>query len=273
MSEADSVFVIATNEFSRIVGHPMAMIVVCVLLVMTLVTGAGAASLLIKPVKYAFEYQWSPDDMLYTGIGGIFFKTSLYLTILSLFLGITAFSGERSNGSLRVLITKPLYRKDIILGKFLGMSSFIFLVVFLEIGLLASMYLIMYQGHGFSSITDIALRLGFLVILIFLNSSLAVGLSMFFGVLIKNLYGVLICCVSYLYLEWYMQVAYHIGLWFSPYRLLLSAFAIGDVSLLNPQFSFSTWLNAALPSIVLMVLEVIIIVILNCFVFTVREDL
>jgi len=274
MSEADAVFLIARNEFSRIFGHPMAMIVVCVLIVMMLVTGIASGSLLIKPLKYAFEYRLSPDEMIYSGIGGVFYNVFLFLTILSLFLGVAALPEERSNGSLRVLMTKPLYKRDIILGKFMGMSTFILMIITLEIAILALIYILMFQGQGFRSIPEIFLRLGFLVFLIFLNSTLMLGLTMFFGTLTKSLFGTLILSVSYLYFEYYLQVPSLISqLQFSPSRLLFSAYAISDINLLNNTFPFSAWFYSALPFIILMVLEVIIIVILDCFMFNVNEDL
>ncbi|MDI6898021.1 ABC transporter permease [Methanocella conradii] len=273
MSEMSAICFTAKNEFSRVLRHPMMWVIICVLLMMTLLDGAAIASQLLSTQKYVVLYRLSPEEMLYSGIGNVFYNTLLYLTILSLFIGVSALSEERSNGALRVLITKPLFKRDIMLGKYLGTCGLIFSIIAVDITLLFSMLALMLQDYSIRSMPEILLRMSFLIILIFLSSSLMLGLTMFFGALTKSLFGTLICCVSYLYFEWYMQVPGIISqLWFSPSRLLFSAYAIGDVNLLNPKFPFSMWLNAALPYIMLMILELMLIVILDCIVFGIIEE-
>ena len=45
--------------------------------------------------------------------------------VLAIFLGFDAFSGERENGTLRLLLTRPLYRDQLLTGKLLGAGMII----------------------------------------------------------------------------------------------------------------------------------------------------
>lgn len=45
--------------------------------------------------------------------------------VLAIFLGFDAFSSERENGTLRLLLTKPLYRDQLVTGKIFGASMII----------------------------------------------------------------------------------------------------------------------------------------------------
>jgi len=45
--------------------------------------------------------------------------------VLAIFLGFDAFSGERENGTLRLLLTRPLYRDQLLTGKLFGAGMII----------------------------------------------------------------------------------------------------------------------------------------------------
>ena len=45
---------------------------------------------------------------------------SIIGAVLAVFLGFDAFSGERENGTLKLLLTRPLYRDQLVTGKLLG---------------------------------------------------------------------------------------------------------------------------------------------------------
>lgn len=45
--------------------------------------------------------------------------------VLAIFLGFDAFSGERENGTLRLLLTRPIYRDQLVTGKLLGAGMII----------------------------------------------------------------------------------------------------------------------------------------------------
>lgn len=49
--------------------------------------------------------------------------------VLAIFLGFDAFSGERENGTLRLLLTKPFYRDQLVTGKLLGAGMIIGLLL------------------------------------------------------------------------------------------------------------------------------------------------
>jgi len=60
----------------------------------------------------------------------VFDITSQICTITAMFLGVISIVGDRNDNIFKVFITKPLYIRDIIIGKFLGINAFILTLVF-----------------------------------------------------------------------------------------------------------------------------------------------
>lgn len=67
----------------------------------------------------------SPDIYPLSILRNIITYVSMVGAVLAIFLGFDAFSGERENGTLKLLLTKPLYRDQIVTGKLLGAASVI----------------------------------------------------------------------------------------------------------------------------------------------------
>ena len=67
----------------------------------------------------------SPDIYPLSILRNIITYVSMVGAVLAVFLGFDAFSGERENGTLKLLLTKPLYRDQIVTGKLLGAAGVI----------------------------------------------------------------------------------------------------------------------------------------------------
>lgn len=77
--------------------------------IVTLLKSQNASSFPLAPVIYPLSILSNLSD--YVNIIG---------AVLAIFLGFDAISGERRNGTLRLILTRPLYRDQLVTGKLLG---------------------------------------------------------------------------------------------------------------------------------------------------------
>jgi len=62
----------------------------------------------------------SPDIYPLAILKNIITYVSMIGSVLAIFLGFDAFSGERENGSIKLILTRPVYRDQLITGKLIG---------------------------------------------------------------------------------------------------------------------------------------------------------
>jgi len=264
-------YFIAHNEFKRILGHPLVIIIACILIMIAVLNGIGSSQLI------GFEKVMEGDDVLIkVGMSQIFWNLSKYCTIAAMFIGLVSIAGDRSNGSLNVLLSKPLYRKDVIAGKFFGIAVFMLFLV--SMTLLISSLLIMLFFRAPSLPLDFLLRLSTLIFLLFLECSLTVGLTMLIGIVFKNLLGAAVITASFLYLEWYTTIPYSLSFFnfIVPSSLYIKIFSSAPepryTGLLDTSLEFLDWANLAAPYILLIVLYTIAVLFINSYMFTKSED-
>ncbi len=121
-------------------------------------------------------------------------------TIIAIFLGATSISYERWNSSINVLLTKPLYRRDYIIGKFIGISAFMLLfntITLLFIGLIMILFF-----RGPQSDIEFIWRLAAYIIITTLACSLVIALNMLFGIISKNILMVTAASITYVFFDW-----------------------------------------------------------------------
>lgn len=115
---------IAHLEFRRAFYNPLIIIVGSFLLFNAIINGMGS--------RYMFQYFEGEafDIVTRVGLNNVFYITSIICTIAAMFLGVTSTVGDRNTNILKVVLSKPLYIRDVIIGKFLGISAFILTLVF-----------------------------------------------------------------------------------------------------------------------------------------------
>lgn len=113
----------------------------------------------------------------------------LVVPLMALTIGANAIAGERERGTLETLLSQPIHRLEILLGKFLG--SAIALAGALALGFGATAALLVLNGSGanagrFASIFALSvllawamLSIGFLISVIARKTSLALGIAVF----------------------------------------------------------------------------------------------
>ncbi|MDI6897877.1 ABC transporter permease [Methanocella conradii] len=265
------VFLIAHNEFKKVVGHPIVIIIALVLIMISALNGITSSGL------SGFEKIMPNDDVLIkVALSGMFWHVSEYCTIAAMFIGLISIAGDRYNGSLNVLVSKPLYRKNVVVGKFLGISLFVLLLV--SVVYVVSALLIMLFYRAPLSPTDFLLRFTALIVLLFLECSLTVGITMLVGIVFKNMVEAAVITASFLYVEWYTTLPHSIGElgFLFPSSLYIKIFStVSDprfTGLLDTSMDFMEWAGLAYPYILLMVLYIIVVLLIDSFVFTKVDD-
>jgi ABC-2 type transport system permease protein len=250
---------IAIHEFSSIVRNPLVIVSTIAICVLIIINGA-ASSVLLPSLKLGFK------EVFILSVSNASRHIALVLSFLVLCLSIITISKERSNGSLRVLMTKPLYRRDIIIGKLLGINTFILLLDLFLFMICISSITISYGGPESISVV---LKLITFALIVYIFSAFMAGIMLLFGIALKNLSIALVSSLSFLYLVWYLEVPTSIdSLWaFSPVRQYMDIV----VSLIGSQSQYSNWLDGAMPSIIFMILEAIAIFLVDCYLFNKEE--
>ncbi|SHI67061.1 ABC-2 type transport system permease protein [Parasporobacterium paucivorans DSM 15970] len=77
--------------------------------IVQLLKGQGAATLPSPPAIYPLSV-----------LGNIVSYVSMIGAVVAIFLGFESFSGERNNGTLKLIAARPVYRDQIVTGKLLG---------------------------------------------------------------------------------------------------------------------------------------------------------
>lgn len=210
---------VAENEFAMITRNPIVVVFVGFLLMLAVVNTAG-----YSVMQDMYGQAYDHDTSFYIGIGNLFYYFSTCFAFLAMCIGVISVAEERSRGSLRVLFTKPLYRRDVIAGKFLGISVFFVLIITLTITLFVSLEMIFFGGPG--SLSDLIVKLGTYVLMLSLNSCFTLGVVMLFGILLGKREA-LVLSVAYIIYEWLFQM----GTITSALTLIP---ALKDIGLLDP---------------------------------------
>ena len=266
-----NVLVVAGHEFSRLARSPLVIFVVVIICLSTVINAAGCSVLLHKIDDVAAEPFMS-------GIGNLFYFSSIFFSFLALCMGIMVVSGDRSVGALRVLVTKPLHGRDIIAGKLLGMNALLLALVTLFVALGAASLAVSYGMPHDSGET--ALKLIIFGAGLFLFCALVTVLTTFLGVVFRELVSVLAISVSFLVIAWFARLQYVYAA-VGKFELVnpvvqyvrLSA-PVAGCDIFNPyadQFIFSAWFAAALPFAMLVVAEIGMLFAASCLLFKDEE--
>jgi ABC-type transport system involved in multi-copper enzyme maturation permease subunit len=263
--------VMAAHEFSRLARSPLVIFVVVVICLATVINAAGCSVLLQKIDDVAAEPFMS-------GIGNLFYFSSIFFSFLALCMAVMVVSGDRSAGALRVLVTKPLRGRDIIAGKLLGMNALLLVLISLFV-ILGALSLVVAYGMP-RDVGETSLKLIIFWGGLFLFCSLITMLTTFLGVVFRELIGVLAISVSFLVIAWFARLQYVYA-------------AVGKLELINPvvqyvrisapvsgcdifnpyvdRFAFPVWLGAAIPVTTLIVAEIIMLFAASCLLFKDEE--
>ena len=117
MAELNVILKIAGSELSGVLRSPLIIIAMLIVVMLAYLNGAGGSNLLFQ-----LEAWNENGDMFIRGFAQICIRSMMICTIMAAYLGVMSFSKERIKGTINVLTAKPLYRRDIVIGKFLGLA-------------------------------------------------------------------------------------------------------------------------------------------------------
>ncbi len=264
--ESLSIGWLAANEFRRQVMHPVTIAVFGLLVIIAVANGLGSIKVLPS-----FESWMSGDVFISVGLSQVFFNISQYCSVAALILGLLSVAGDRRR-VLGVLLTKPVLKRDIIAGKFIGLGAFMLLLITVTYLMVSLLIALAYRSP--SSLEEFALRLSALIIALFLECSLLAGIGMLIGIAFGSLKEAILVGVTYLCIEWFSNAMFMDLLkYLSPYYVYFKIIGATDtVTVFNMAISFGDWLGQALPYAALMIVGLAVVFILNCIVIARTEE-
>ena len=264
--ESMSIGLLAANEFRRQVWHPVTIAVFALLVAIAVANGLG--SIQVLP---AFESWMTGDVFISVGLSQVFFNISQYCSVAALVLGLLSVAGDRKR-VLGILLTKPVLKRDVVAGKFIGLGAFMLLLITVTYLLVSLLMALAYRSP--LSMEEFTLRLSALILALFLECSLMAGIGMLIGMAFSSLKEAILVGVTYLCIEWFSNAMFMDLLkYLSPYYVYFKIISATDtVTVFNMEIPFSDWLGQALPYAALMIFGLAVIFILNCVVIARTEE-
>ncbi|OPY30554.1 MAG: ABC-2 family transporter protein [Methanocella sp. PtaU1.Bin125] len=271
MSGIRILYLVAKNELRRSLFHPINLVLVGIIIVLIYVNTASYASV---PKSTTID-PGSGGDVFILAYKNILWVLSYLMVIFVGFYGLMSVSEERFKHVIDVLIVKPLYRRDVIIGKFIGLSCLAFIISSLV--LLLTFVLLTSVFRPPLSMGDFLLRILSLDFGLTMICSLTAGLAMLASLLFKNILTSASVFITYLFADWngYILGRLHTPP-ISPYLLFgKMVFPISTgatwINLFNAN-SFMEWFGYALPYIAVLLLLTLLVVLLDCFILTKTDD-
>jgi ABC-2 type transport system permease protein len=262
-SEINAIVKIAKNELREIVTNRFMMLVSIIIILFTVVDG----------MRNSYHNDaFSLLGFVFVSMGSEFYVISLLCTIVAAFIGLMCVADDRNN-SISVLLTKPLYRRDVILGKYTGIAVSLLSLIAISI-FFSSMFLLLFYGMN-DILGEFILRQCTLIAILFIECAMVSSVTMLFGLLFKNLIFAMGMTVTYFYIDWYANPTFSIKelLYLSPNQLYMKIFlGTGGIGLNDTGYLYMSWLSFALPYVLLMIFLTIALVSICCFVFTKRDQ-
>ncbi len=126
------VLIIATKEFKTAFKDKIFLIITALFIILSIISVyIGSSTKNAEMIAYnnvinllksqgATTFPPSPDIFPLVILSNIITYVSMIGAVLAIFFGFDAFSGERENGTLKLILSRPIYRDQLITGKLLG---------------------------------------------------------------------------------------------------------------------------------------------------------
>jgi ABC-2 type transport system permease protein len=266
----NSSLLVAKNEFSLTVKNPVVLVAVILLLAIAVV---GVYGLAVNSGNN-MEPGLGPLSFFMGCISGNIYDITSTFIILAVCIGVFSIADERHGSTLNVLMSKPLYRRDVILGKFIGLGGFLLMVISFIMAMLVSTDLILNPLPS-GLLIEMFARILAIVVSLFLFSVIMLGIAMMVGVLVRNIALVLTLTATIVYLQWYTGIEFLLGplIIFEPSDLstvlALGNTNTGDASnfIFITSSSFLAWFSSVYPYFLLLAFEAIIVILIDCVLF------
>jgi ABC-2 type transport system permease protein len=193
-------YFVARNEFARVFFHPLTPVIVLMLSFLAILNGVGGTQNLVGGHS---------ERGLYYCIGQTFMFTSAYGVVVAVFIGVMSVAEERRNHSLNIILSKPLYRRDLIAGKLAGLNCYMLMVIMFSI-LLAGLALSLFYFTPTDPL-DFLSKVAIYVLIAFVYLSLNIAIALLISAVFKDLLISATVAITYIYVDGYVGWT-----WISP---------------------------------------------------------
>jgi len=194
-----SIFHIATHELRRLFKSPMAWILFAVVQFLLAIFFLLILSQFVDPAAASLFANYGVTEIVVVGLLQI---AGIILLLITPFVTMHTFSGERQSGCIKLLLSSPISVTELVLGKYLGVICFLFLLL----SLITLMPLSLLMGTEL----DLLQLLSGIIGLILLTSSFA-AIGLFVSSLTSQSAVAAISTFGILFVLWIMNMAGNTG--------------------------------------------------------------
>ena len=260
MSQLSRVCLVGKNEFARVFYHPLTPVIVLLLTFLAVLNGAGGTTATIGG--------GSTEKGLYYCIGQTFMFTAVYCSVVAVFIGVVSIAEERRNHSSNIILCKPLYRRDLIAGKFLGLNAYMLTIIVYSL-LLAAIALSLFYKLPANPV-DFLLKIGIYVLIALVYSSLSLAIALWIGAVIQDLLISTTLAVAYIFLDGYVGWTWLLpGLSnFSPRYAMCNLYISSAANMQSTSLTIVQWFNANLVNLFFLITTVVLLCLITVIVYT-----
>jgi ABC-2 type transport system permease protein len=128
--------------------------------------------------------------------------TSVYGVVVAVFIGVMSVAEERRNHSLNIILSKPLYRRDLIAGKLVGLNSYMLTIIIYSM-FLAALALSMFYFTPADPL-DFALKVAIYMVIAAVYMFLSISIAMLISAVFKDLLISASVAMAYIYVDGYV---------------------------------------------------------------------
>ena len=195
----NTVFHIATHELRRLFYAPLAWILFAVVQFLLAIFFLLILGRFIDPSTASIFADYGATEIIVVGLLQI---TGILLLLITPFVTMHTFSEERQTGSIKLLLSSPISITELVLGKYLGVLGYLFLLL----ALIALMPLSLLMGTELDLLQLLSALLG----LVLLSSSFA-AIGLFVSSLTSHPAVAAISTFGVLFVLWIMNMAGNTG--------------------------------------------------------------
>lgn len=268
---SSSSYIITQNEVARLSKNMIVWAIAVIVLLVAYLNGVGMHHELLASESYG-EVVDNVSFFL-NGYAETWSDSMAICCVMAAFIGISSISEERVKSTFNVLLVKPLYRRDVLIGKLVGIGVFILGFVILSI-LFITLALVLNLGEPVP-IDQLFTRLIVYALSLTLACLLIAGISMLVGIVCKNIIGAFSIVTTYVYVDWFSGMTDYLGniSMITPHELYSNMFfGLQYINLFSVSISVNDWILSVIPRASLMIVELMVVLALGVLVFTRMDD-
>lgn len=265
MTKLPAALFIGRNEFARVFYHPLTPVIVLLLTFLAVLNGAGGTTATVGG--------GSTEKGLYYCIGQTFMFTAVYCSVIAVFVGVVSVAEERRNHSLNVILCKPLYRRDMVLGKLIGLNTYMLTIIVYSLMLAAIALSLFYKMP--SNPLDFISKIAIYALIAWVYTSLSLTIALLIGAVVTDLLISTTLAVAYIFLDGYVGWTWLFpGLDnFSPRYAMCKLYISSAANLQSVSMTVNQWFDANIVNLFFLIATTVLIGLITMSVYTKGDNL